>query len=52
MALELYGKYKNFTNLALDPKGSYETFNDDFSEADNETVELYDKFVTMIPAVD
>ena len=51
-ALELYGKYKNFTNMALDPTGSYETFTDDFSEADDETVELYEKFVTMIPSVE
>ena len=52
MALELYGEYKSFTNLALDPTGSYETFNDDFSEADDETVELYEKFVSMIPSVE
>ena len=52
MALELYGQYKSFTNLALDPTGSYETFTDDFSEADDETVELYEKFVTMIPSVE
>lgn len=51
-ALELYGKYKNFTNMALDPTGSYETFTDDFSEADDETVELYEKFVSMIPSVE
>ena len=38
--------------MALDPTGSYETFNDDFSEEDDETVEVYDKFVTMLPSVE
>ncbi len=38
-----YDAYLDFTNLALNPSGNYNSFSDKFSELDSETIKLYDR---------
>lgn len=40
---KMYDSYINFTNLAIDPTGSYKTYNDKFIEVDSEFMDLYKK---------
>lgn len=49
-AVELYGKYCEFVNLAIDPDGSYTSYTDKFQELDSELLEEYNKYTTIIPS--
>lgn len=40
---KMYDSYISFTNLAIDPTGSYKTYNDKFIEIDSEFMDLYKK---------
>jgi hypothetical protein len=46
---KLYSAYYNFTNMAVSPSGSYNSFSDAFSEYDTLFVELYNKLLILIP---
>ncbi len=47
--LELYTNYKSLTNLAINPSGSLETFNQKKSQKIDEFLELFQKLETQIP---
>lgn len=46
---ELYSVYYRFTNLALSPTGSLQTYSQNFSNLDSEFMEHYEKLEILIP---
>ncbi len=51
-ALDLYAKYESFLDMAIEPSGSYNAYTENFRNLDNETLELFKKFQSMIPSVE
>jgi hypothetical protein len=48
-ASELYATYKGITDLAINPKGSLQSFSEDKNDKISKFMELYDKLKTQIP---
>lgn len=48
-AEKMYDVYFDFTNLAISPSGSLQTYSDNFSTYDNDFMRYYDKLDTQIP---
>lgn len=46
---DLYSAHYNFTNLAISPSGSLQSFTEDFQMYDSLTIELYNKLGALIP---
>ncbi|MFQ8603157.1 MAG: zinc ribbon domain-containing protein [Anaerovoracaceae bacterium] len=49
-AMDFYSKYKTFTDLAISPDGSYQSYTDKVHELDTDVMEIYEKFETMVPS--
>lgn len=45
----MYAVYFDFTNLAISPSGSLQTYSENFSTYDNDFMRYYDKLDTQIP---
>ena len=45
---DYYMSYKTMTDMAIDPTGSYSTYSEEFSEVDNNTVDLFNKMMIFI----
>lgn len=46
----MYDVYSNFTNLAISPSGSLQSYSENFSTYDNDFMRLYEKLNTQIPS--
>lgn len=46
--LELYSAYSSFIDLAVNPQGSLQSFNEDRRDRDNKFIELYNRVESQI----
>lgn len=49
--VECYDAYLTFTNMAINPDGSLNTFSDDFDDADTEFLHCYDTMKIYLPDI-
>lgn len=50
-SVELYKSYKKFANLAASPSGSLESYREDFSNYDSDTLDKYDDLETLLDLI-